>query len=112
MAQGRGRKSHQIQVGETNECKTNKHSNTRKATEQTNGRKCRETLAAQVAKSSITTTLKATSIKKLNNQPANLARIRFIQFVYTVRNIANIIYIRYKQPNKTQPNEQKTSAEA
>ena len=34
----------------TNECKANKRPNTSWATEQTDGRKCRKTLAAQVAK--------------------------------------------------------------
>ena len=52
-------------------------------------------LAAQVAKAveaETATTPTATSIKKrLNIQPKNLARVRFIQFFYTVRNIPNRI---------------------
>jgi len=57
----------------------NKRPNTSQATEQTYGRKCRQTLAVQVAKAVLAataTTPKATSIKKrLNIQPTNLARI-------------------------------------
>ena len=58
---------------------TTKPPNTSYATEQTDGRKCRQTLAAQIAKSSFTSngksTPKTTSIRKrLNIQPTNLAR--------------------------------------
>ena len=75
--------------------KQTKRPNTSQATEQNDCRKCRKTLAAQVAKAILaatTTTPKATSIK--NDLIFNLRisrEFRFIQFVFVVRNIKKLV---------------------
>ena len=72
---------------------TKKPPNTSQATEQTDGQNCRQTLAAQISKSSLSSNGKRQRRLK-NDLTFNIRiprKLEFIQFVFSVRNIPNTI---------------------
>ena len=66
--------------------KTNKRLHTSQSTEQTDSRKCRQALAAQVAKSSLAASATTSIKKRLNIQPTNLARIQILSVCLYIPN--------------------------